>query len=189
MTRRNLICIAVERLHAGTVGAYGNNWIGTAAIDDLASQSFVFDQAYLEHTALDEFYRAAWYGSRAGSLQQASESQQSLAQLLRASGWHTALVTDSAEVASWLPAAEFGEQLLVEPAAEARSAEDPAETEFARLFSAATEWLTQPPPEPFCLWLHSRGMSGAWDAPLAMRNRFAEEDDPEPPTKWYYAPH
>ncbi len=25
-------------------------------------------------------------------------------------------------------------------------------------------------------------MGGPWDAPLAMRNRFAEEDDPQPPT-------
>jgi arylsulfatase A-like enzyme len=181
VTSRNLICIAVERLHAGAVGAYGNSWIGTAALDDLASQAFVFDQAYLEHTALEEFYRAAWYGSRAGNLQRASENQPSLPQLLKAGGWHTALVTDSAEVASLLPAAEFAEQLLVEPAAEAGSADDPAETEFARLFSTATEWLAEPPREPFCLWLHSRGMSGAWDAPLAMRNRFAEEDDPEPP--------
>jgi len=179
--RRNLICIAIERLHAGTVGAYGNGWIGTAAMDELASQSFVFDQAYLEHTALEEFYRAAWYGDRSGSLQQAAETRQSLPQLLGAAGWNTTLATDSAEVAGWLPAAEFGEQLLVEPAADEQSAGDPAETELARLFSTATEWLMQPPREPFCLWLHSRGMSGAWDAPLAMRNRFAEEDDPEPP--------
>jgi len=181
VTRRNLICIAVERLHAGTVGAYGNSWIGTAAIDELASQSFVFDQAYLEHTALDEFYRAAWYGSRTVSLQLAAESQRSLPQLLGTAGWHTALVTDSAEVASWLPTAEFGEQLLVEPAEDPNSADEAAETELARLFSTATQWLAQPPREPFCLWMHSRGMCGAWDAPLAMRNRFAEEDDPEPP--------
>ena len=24
-------------------------------------------------------------------------------------------------------------------------------------------------------------MSGAWDAPLELRNQFADEDDPEPP--------
>lgn len=181
VSRRNLICIAVEGLHAGTVGAYGNSWIGTAALDDLAARSFVFDQAYLEHTTLDQFYRGAWYGSGAGSLQLAGESQTSLPRLLTAAGMHTALITDSAQVAACLPAAEFAEQLLVEPAAEPASAEDPGETEFARLFSTATEWLAAPPREPFCLWLHARGMSGAWDAPLAMRNRFAEEDDPEPP--------
>jgi arylsulfatase A-like enzyme len=181
VTQQNLICIVVERLHAGTVGAYGNSWIGTAALDELASKSFVFDQAYLAHTALDSFYHAAWYGGCSGTLQSAAANEQSLPGVLGAAGFHTTLVTDSAEVAGWLPAAEFREQTLVEPASEPDSAEDRAETELARLFSTATAWLAEPPREPFCLWLHSRGLAGSWDAPLAMRNRFAEEDDPEPP--------
>jgi len=29
--------------------------------------------------------------------------------------------------------------------------------------------------------VHSRGMAGPWDAPTAMRQQFADEDDPEPP--------
>ena len=36
----NVICLAIDRLHLGHLGAYGNAWINTPAIDRLASQSW-----------------------------------------------------------------------------------------------------------------------------------------------------
>ena len=41
----NAICLVIDRLHAGYVGAYGNTWIETPAMNRLASQSFLLDQA------------------------------------------------------------------------------------------------------------------------------------------------
>src|SRR5256885_274942 len=51
----------------------------------------------------------------------------------------------------------------------------------AGLFGAACEWVAAPQ-RPNVIWLHWRGMSGPWDAPLEMRYHFADEDDPDPPT-------
>jgi len=177
---KNLICVVIERLHAGMVGAYGNSWIRTAALDALACQSFLFDQAFLESPLLEQTYRAYWHGLHAADGRSLGEDALSLPHLLTASGLHTALLTDSAEVAGLLPAAEFSEQLLIELPTNPHTATDVAETSLARVFGAATEWL-HTPREPFCLWVHAQGMAGPWDAPLEMRNRFADEEDPQPP--------
>ncbi len=180
MPAKNLICVVIEGLHAGMVGAYGNSWIRTAALDALACESFLFDQAYLESPLLERTYRAFWHGLHAADCHVLDEDAESFPHLLAAGGLHSALLTDSAEVAGLLPAAEFVEQLLIESQEDPSSAQDIAETGLARLFGAATEWL-RAPREPFCLWIHARGMAAPWDAPLELRDRFADEEDPEPP--------
>ena len=181
MPNRNLICIVVDRLHAGMIGAYGNSWLGTAALDDLSSQSFVFDQAVVDCPQLESLYRSFWLGRHAADRRELSAGAGNLPQVLGVAGVHTALLTDEPEVARLPIARDFGEQRFVEPPEEVRTAADVSETCLGRLFGAASEWLRSAP-EPFCLWIHARGMGGPWDAPLAMRNRFAEEDDPQPPT-------
>jgi hypothetical protein len=178
---KNLIVIVVEGLHAGMVGAYGNSWIRTAALDDLACESFLFDQAFVNSPQVEQFYRAVWHGVPAADSTADELAGVSLPQRLNQAGMQTVLLTDSPRVAVLLPAAEFAEQVLVDQPTELRTAADISETGLARLFGAASDWLTKPR-EPFCLWIHARGLTGPWDAPLEMRNRFAEEDDPRPPT-------
>jgi arylsulfatase A-like enzyme len=178
--RNNVICIVVDRLHAGMIGAYGNSWTKTAALDQLACESFLFDQAFVDNPQLERLYRAYWLGLHAADRQQPTAAGASLPQLLAQAGLHTALVTDEAEVAGLPWAADFAEQVLLETPPDERPAEDVSETGLARLFGAATEWL-QAPRKPFCLWVHARGMAGSWDAPFAMRQHFADQQDPEPP--------
>jgi arylsulfatase A-like enzyme len=36
-------------------------------------------------------------------------------------------------------------------------------------------------PEPGLIWIHSQGMAGPWDAPLPLRQQFADEEDPAAP--------
>lgn len=183
---KNLIVIVVEGLHAGMVGAYGNSWIRTAALDDLACESFIFDQAFVNNPQVESFYRAVWHcasdaDSSADQLETVSLPQRrSLPQQLNQAGIQTVLLTDSPRVGSLLPVAEFAEHVLVEPLAVSRSANDVSDTGLARLFGAASDRLATLR-EPFCLWIHSQGLAGPWDAPLEMRNRFAEDDDPQPP--------
>ncbi len=178
MPDKNLICIVVDRLHAGMVGAYGNSWIRTGAIDHLASESFLFDSALLESPRLDHLYQAYWMAQHAAT---AGETQgTSFPQVVAAAGYRTALVTDEPVVAELPAAGQFAETLLVATADEPQTAEDVLETELARLFAAAAEWL-EAAQAPFCLWIHARGMAGPWDAPLALRNAYADEDDPVPP--------
>jgi arylsulfatase A-like enzyme len=54
------------------------------------------------------------------------------------------------------------------------------QTEVAQFFAAAMQVLERPQ-EPFFLWLHSRGMGAAWDAPYEFREQYAEEEEREPP--------
>ena len=44
----NAILLVIDRLHAGYLGAYGNGWIATPAIDRLAAEGFVFDQCLID---------------------------------------------------------------------------------------------------------------------------------------------
>jgi hypothetical protein len=174
---KNLLCIVVDRLHAGMLGAYGNSWIHTSAIDRLACESFVFDQAFLESPRLDDIYAAYWLGTHAG--RPVSATGASLPGVLSAAGLHTALVSDEPAVFDLPSAADFAQSLRLAPRA-ASTARDVSETALGRLFAQAMQWLDEAP-QPFCLWLHARGMGAPWDAPLALRAAFAAEDDPVPP--------
>jgi arylsulfatase A-like enzyme len=99
----------------------------------------------------------------------------------------TVLVTDEPLVAEHPLAEAFDQTLFLPPPSEvvvanAASIED---TQIARLVAVAMDQLdhlTSRGDEPFCLWIHSRGMAGPWDAPLALRERLVEEDDPPPMT-------
>ena len=162
------------------VGAYGNSWIRTAALDQLASQSFLFDQAFVDRPQLASLYRAYWLGAHAALDDQPLSSAPTLPQLLTAGGVHAALMTDDPEVAQLPAAAEVAERLLVESPAAEQMAGEVSETALARIFAAASQWLASAP-QPFCLWIHARAMGGPWDAPFAMREQFADEEDPDPP--------
>jgi arylsulfatase A-like enzyme len=55
------------------------------------------------------------------------------------------------------------------------------ETRLAALFAEVIQWLATAKP-PFCLWVHVGSLGSAWDAPLELRNRYADPDEPLPPT-------
>ena len=58
----NAIVLVIDRLHAGYLGAMGNGWIDTPAIDRLAAGSLVFNQMLLDTPRLDLLYRSYWQG-------------------------------------------------------------------------------------------------------------------------------
>lgn len=181
LSRPNLIVIVVDGLHAGMVGAYGNSWIHTRRCDQLACDSLLLDQAYVDSPSLHQAYRALWFAAPATRPDGRLDPARSFPQLLSKAGWHTALLTDAAEVAALAQPGAFVEQRYLEPATEPRSAEEVAATQTGQLFQAAAQWLAAAP-QPFALWLHARAFHGPWDAPLELRHRFADEEDPEPPT-------
>jgi arylsulfatase A-like enzyme len=178
--RQNVIVVAIDRLHAGMLGAYGNAWVHTDHFDHLACESFLFDQAFVESPSLEAIYRAYWSGTHDARGAASSSTESNLLQLLGAAGWHTTLLTDEPQLLEYKPAADFVEQRIVETPDARVSAADMSETQLARLFMAATDWLASPH-EPFCLWIHARALGGPWDAPLEMRRQYAEEEDPAPP--------
>ena len=161
MTPKNVICLVVDRLQAGMLGPYGNTWVRTLHVDRLAAQSFVFDQAIACNPSLaavlDDLWPAEFFGNRPATL-----------------------ITDDPAVNSHPSAALFAEKRLIEPASEFLEASDIATTQLAEFFRQSVEWLGGRQ-DPFCLFLHTRGMAGPWDAPWALREQYADEEDPRPP--------
>lgn len=152
----NAICLVIDGWHAGYLGCYGNTWIQTPAIDRLAMQSFVFDQAFISSPQLD--LKLPILGADISS----------------------ALITDDPAIAQSLPT-DCPTEVVQIPPAMARTADSNEETQFAALFSAAAEWL-EAAREPFCLWLHAQGFHAAWDAPAALRQHYVEDEELEVPT-------
>ena len=175
MPQPSAICIAIDRLHVGMLGAYGNSWIHTPALDRLASESLLLDQAIIDSPDLRLLYRSYWQGHHA-SVPDASIDAPPLPQLLREQGLHTALITDDPQVADHPLSAGFGERLVVEE----KISKTSTDTSLERLFARAAQWLEQQDGAFFC-WIHSRGLAGAWDAPLELRNQYADPEDPIPP--------
>ncbi len=173
----NAICLVIDRLHVGYLGCYGSAWVGTPAVDRLAARSFVFDQVVIDSPSLDRLYRSYWRGVHAAAPEALTEPAPVLPDVLTTAGISTTLITDEKTVAAHPLARRFAESVqlssgeVVEPCAEVH------ETQLAGFFTQLVDWL-QTAREPFFLWAHSRGMGGPWDAPLALRNQYLEDDDP-----------
>lgn len=179
MSGRQAVVIVVDGLRAAALGAYGNTWHATPALDALASQSIVAEWMFCESPELVDFYNGVW---NRGKL---------LTQLVKGGGAVT-LVTDDDSIAAL--AAENGVADVWSLEGErGAAAEDVSETALAAVVALAAErlqtWAETPAPAGGrLLWVHARGFFGPWDAPTLLRRSLVEEDDPEPP-EFVEAPH
>ncbi len=192
MQRPNVICLAIERLHVGYVGAYGNTWASTPALNRLAGESFVFDRAIIDSPQLDVAYRSVWSGLHA-ACPPTNDVSRSLPAIFARNGWQTALLTDEISVAKHPLATAFAERRPIEgpPHLKGKHPEKVAgtidQTDASHLFTAAEHWLENAE-APFLLWLHTGTLGRVWDAPLEFREQFADADDPEL-GNWSNLPH
>jgi arylsulfatase A-like enzyme len=175
----NAICLAIDRLHVGYLGAFGNTWIQTPALDRLASESVVFDQFHLDSPRLESLCRSCWQGLHALAPGESAGGPATLAKLLEGSGIHTALVTDDPQVAYHPLARDFEELVEFGLPGATSPAEDVEDTYLAEAFAQLVDHLEKRR-KPFFSWCHLQVMGGPWDAPLSLRERYREEGDPEP---------
>ena len=175
----NAICVVIDGWHAGYAGCYGNSWIATPEVDRLACEGFVFDQAVSDSLSLERLYRGYWQGESALA-PDADGERLTLPCELKAAGIQTALVTDEPRVAELALAGEFDEVHRVSAEPRRRTAADITETHLALPFAEAADWLAAAR-RPFLLWIHARGMTAPWDAPLSLRNQYADDPDRLPP--------
>jgi arylsulfatase A-like enzyme len=170
MTGRNALVLAVDGLRASALGAYGNSWHPTPALDALAAQSLVVDWMWCDSPELAGFYRAVW------------GQDDALPRRLAEAGVATSLVTDAAELGD---ASSFADACLVESSAEA-PADDESTTTLAGLLAVAVErlqaWRDERRSGSRLLWIHARGYRGPWDAPPELRAGLLDEGDPHPST-------
>jgi arylsulfatase A-like enzyme len=173
----NAICLVIDRLHCGFLGAYGNTWIETPAFDRLAAESFVFDQMLVDTPRLGPLYRSFWQGWHA--LAPAVEDRPTLPGLLREAGVSSTLLSDDRAVIEHPLAIEFDNCIQIDPPWQSQMAAEGAyaETHLARCFLQIVDWV-QTAKRPFLLWCHLGGLGTTWDAPRECRERYWDESDP-----------
>ena len=137
----NAICLVIDRLHRGFLGAYGNTWIETPAFDRLTAESFAFDQMLVDSPGLATLYRSYWQGLH--SLAPDVEGRASLPALLREAGVRTTLMTDDRGVGGHPLAIEFDEVVEIDPPWQSQMAAEGAyeETHLAQCFFQIIDWL------------------------------------------------
>ncbi len=172
---RRAIVIVIDRLGSGFLGPYGNTWIETPALNELASESVLFEDAIADSNDLTLLYRSYWSGVHA--MCRTDRAEYSLARLVERSGQQATLLTDDELLLQHPLAEHFGEHISVAQSVTTQLAASIEETRFAQLTLAAIEWLVDAH-EPGLLWIHARGMNGPWDAPAEFAERFRDEGDP-----------
>lgn len=162
---KNILCLAVDRLNADFLGAYGNAWIETPAFDALSAESVLFDSFFASSLDLETLYRAFWRGESPARVVASSDENAnapsndakqeefnasngetpSIFRLLKEKGYRTFVVSDVESVALH-PAVEDefcdGRFFLGAPDA-ALPAETLEETQFFRNFEELARFLAR----------------------------------------------
>ena len=159
----NYLCISIDGLQSGMIGAYGNAWIQTPTLDSLACQSALFDRFYASSMDLSVTFNELWQFP---------------------SDVHKILLTDDTDVFLHEKAGLFDEKHRLDkpgglrpPLIEKMLIE---KTQFYRGMATVADLLRNQPDKPFLLWAHFEGFRGHWDFPLSYRKRYQIDEDPDP---------
>ncbi|MCA9127475.1 MAG: sulfatase-like hydrolase/transferase [Planctomycetales bacterium] len=174
----NTLVITIEGLATGLIGAYGASQATTPTIDRIAAYGIVLDQCFVDSQEPMRQLESLWTGRHA--LQQ--RSAWSLWRFLKnqpASGQAT-LITDCPDVALLAEQLGCSNVTLVPVLINSAACGEPDECAVLGLFAAAADLMSQQ--LTGLVWVHSRGLRWPWDAPIEMRLRCIDPDDPEPPS-------
>ena len=160
-----LLVVAIDRLPAWILPAYGATWVSMPRLTGLAARGIVFDRVI----AASDDPR----GGLADLLGGAGEPAPLVA-AAATRGWRTALVTDDAA------AAVEGSDVTRVPAGPRATPEHDAEaTCLARLGAAARDVVASG--EHRLVIVHATSLGTCWDAPPEFREAYAAPEDPPPP--------
>ncbi len=170
--KRHVVILTIEGLGCNLVGSYGGAIAPTKNWDSFASRAIVFDQYWadtlLPYDVLESMWSGTHFGSRQGN-QVASPMQ-----------WENGLlVTDSLSLVENMDRDAFGDVLFAETSDSTEG--ESGTTHIEQLIETALgAWANQLSDYPF-LWIHSKGLSGKWDAPYEYRMVMCDDGDPDPP--------
>ena len=160
------IIITVDGLNSFMLGLHGNTSVETPAFDRLAVESISFDFAFASscdcYSVLEAMFRGA--------------HDQPITALIESS---SKFVSDCPTAIEAAESAQFDSIVAISPVEGGAAAESVAQTQAADFFAAATE-AVEALEQGDLLWLHYSGLTGPWDAPIAMRQQYQSLDDPEP---------
>ena len=161
IAKPRIIVLSVDRLRTQFLGCYGNTWVATPAIDRLACESLVFDEAHAAGPRLADFFETAWETPPLEPMW----------------GRPAKFVTDDPEVARLAEGRQFAEIETLPSAEAAAPAAELEETHLASVFAAFAEHFEARREPPGLTWLHVGSLGQVWDAPRALRERYHEADD------------
>ncbi|MDR0390918.1 MAG: hypothetical protein LBH59_03350 [Planctomycetaceae bacterium] len=163
-----MICISVDGLHSGMIGAYGNGWIQTPAFDSLAVRSVVFDRYYAASVNLLDNFDLFWADSW-------------LYQFAQNDG-NTILITDDNNIFNHANT-QFAKKYKIESQTD-EVVEDAEDTTFFKIFTTLIDQVVERgnsgSGQHYCIWTHLCGFRGVWDFPFSYRERHRDEEDPLP---------
>lgn len=175
---RNSIVLLADGLRPSVLGPYGNTWFDTTRINQLASQSLVFEQCISDSPDVQLGLRGILKGIHACDKR---ATEYNLLNGLVQSGVGATLVTGRVEKFSDFQN-DFSEIYEVECPAPTKLANDISQTYLAGFFAAATDAI-KAMNGPGSLILDCDGLTQAWDAPYLYREQLADPDDPEPSSR------
>ena len=178
LRQRSAIVLVVDRLGAGYLGPYGNTWVETPELNRLASQSLLFEFPIADAYELESLYRSYWFGCHALSEPVVPACDRpTLPATLQ--DLRSTLLTDDPRLAALSLADDFDQRIALAIPDATVAARNAEETQLGQFFAAALDWMSRAK-HPYLLWLHTRALAGAWDAPVEYRERFRDDDDPVP---------
>jgi hypothetical protein len=176
---RSAVVLVIDRLGAGWLSPYGNTWLDGPNFNRLAARSVLCETLIADSPDLEKGCHAYWTGRHA--LEPSDGVAATLAALASSAGGQSLLLTDDSRVCDHPLASGFADRRLLPVSNAAKGAKEIEQTGLFAFFEAARAAVEERK-APGLLWLHSRGMSGQWDAPPELRYQFADEEDPTPPS-------
>lgn len=171
--------ISVDGLNARSLGAYGNTWVQTPFLDQLASRSIA-----AENFIADSFDKSVLMQRLANHPTPLKPSESPIDGTLFGYQKTTLITDDHAFATMFGNLFQSVEWVKID---DLSSEETQVETHFDRLFSVAA--MHDPQQDigndgnslkSELVWIHSSGMSRQWDAALGMQEHFKDESDPPP---------
>ncbi len=178
--KRNAIVLLIDGLNPSYLSAHGCTWINTPAFDQVAADSIVFERAVTESVDSAKALAAFLKERHAGLVQHGDDGPSSGLSALAEAGVHRMLLTD--DVAAMAGMESDFDQVIelgqVKRAEELESADDIGDTFLAQCFAGVINELPKQS-APYLAVIHLTNLAHVWDAPLEMRDKYRDEEDPE----------
>ncbi len=177
------IILIIDGLSPRYLSPYGCTWIDTSALNSLASNSVVFENVVADCSDPEIALSAVLYGQHPLSFCQGGVSIESFFSLAGDLVKRCLLSDDLNRIEEPFMALNFDEVIELPAAREfealAQSATHIAETHLGHCFARISAEL-QGQDFPVLFVIHLTSLTRIWDAPVEMRAKFCEEDDPDP---------
>lgn len=189
--RPNFVLVTVDTLRADHVGAYGYGRATSSNIDRLAKQGVVFERAFAQATLSGPSHATIMTSREVpahGVINNAvdlREDQLTLAEVLRMSGYDTAMFVSEVYVSEEFGFAQGFDRAEIHrvhshdhdhhrPGEEEEEEEPEERLPRGAVFERALDWLGQPREKPFFLWVHAQHLHQSYEPPAPFDRMFGE---------------